>query len=196
MEDNWKTVVKRGVRSNDKKDNDYNSNGGISNSNSNSSTTDYFKSYNYEHRNNDDDRLQKINQPCWFFNTGGCKNKNGTDKKEEDCRYLHIISPSVTKPIHINPSKPCDKHNLEGFCKFGEYCKYSHRNLTQEEWSNFYSNIPYNLKTNNQKRQMLELKLREMDSRINILEYKLKSMDEHYEDRMQLMFGMIQNNNE
>lgn len=139
-----------------------------------------------------EESLQKIFQPCWYYNTGGCKNKDGTDKSENDCRYLHIHSSNITRPANINPTKPCDKYNLEGFCKFNDYCKYSHRNLTQEEWDQNYPNIPYSLKQNTQKRQMMELKQRETDSRINILEYKLKSMDEHYEERFNLLFSMIQ----
>jgi hypothetical protein len=133
----------------------------------------------------------KINQPCWFYNTGGCKNKDGSEKKEEECRYLHIISPTITRPQHINPSRPCDKFNLEGFCKFGDYCKYSHRNLSPDEWEVFYKDIPYSLKINNQKRQFLELKLKEMDSRINILEYKQKSMDEHHEQQLKSIYKMF-----
>jgi hypothetical protein len=134
----------------------------------------------------------KINQPCWFYNMGGCKNKDGTEKKEDECRYLHIISPTITRPQHINPSRPCDKFNLEGFCKFGDYCKYSHKNLTPEEWEIYYKDISYTLKINNQKRQFVELRIKEMESKINILEYKLKSMDEHYEQRVKILQEQIE----
>ena len=168
MEDSWKTVVgkiKRGV----------------------SVTANTVSDKEHE-----PEKIEKISQPCWFYNTGGCKNKDGTEKKEEDCRYLHILSPSITRPQHINPSRPCDKFNLEGFCKFGDYCKYSHRNLSSEEWELYYNDVPYSLKISNQKRQYLELKLNEMDSKINILEYKIKSMDENYEQKMKLLYSMIE----
>lgn len=138
------------------------------------------------------DLIQKINQPCWFFNTGGCKNKDGSDKQESECKYLHILTPTIVRPSHINPTKPCDKYNLEGYCKFGDYCKYSHRNLTQQEWNDTYPNIPFGLRLNNQKREYLEIKIRDVESRLNILEYKLKSMDEHYEKNFKHIYNMLQ----
>jgi len=136
---------------------------------------------------------EKINEPCWFFNNGGCKNRDGTDKPETDCKYLHIISPYAKKPPLVinNVPRPCDKHNIEGYCKWGDYCKYSHRNLSQEEWVTLYPNLPFVLKTNNQKRQLLEVKIDELESRINILEYKLKSMDDYYEKTISILKGNI-----
>lgn len=129
----------------------------------------------------------KIKSPCWYFNTGGCRNKDGTPKSEENCKYLHVYSPHIQRPHHIAPNKPCDKYNLEGYCKWGDYCKYLHKSLTQEEWETFYPNIPYALKINNQKRQMLDIKISELESKINILEYKIKSMDEYYEQNLKLL---------
>jgi len=133
----------------------------------------------------------KIKSPCWYYNTGGCKNKDGSNKKEEDCKYLHVYSPHIQKPQHITQTKPCDKFNLEGHCKWGDYCKYLHKNLSQEEWDTFYPGIPYALKINNQKRQMLDIKIGELESKINILEYKLKSMDEYYEQSLKLLKNSI-----
>jgi hypothetical protein len=137
---------------------------------------------------------QKIQQPCWFFNTMGCHDKHGNPKPDHDCKYLHVYSPDISRPIHISPTKPCDKFNLEGYCKFNDYCKYSHKNLTQEEWETHYVNIPYGLKQNIQKRQLTEIKQRELESRINILEYKLKSMDEHFEEKFKILFNIYQKN--
>jgi len=134
----------------------------------------------------------KIKSPCWYYNTGGCKNKDGSNKKEEDCKYLHVYSPhTLQRPQHITQTKPCDKFNLEGHCKWGDYCKYLHKNLSQEEWDTFYPGIPYALKINNQKRQMLDIKIGELESKINILEYKLKSMDEYYEQSLKLLKNSI-----
>ncbi len=130
---------------------------------------------------------QKIKEPCWFFNTGGCKNRDGTDKPESECKYIHVYSNNIKRPPHLSPVRPCDKHNIEGYCRWGDYCKYSHRNLSQEEWGQFYPNVPFILKSNNQKRQLLEVKIGELESRINILEYKLKSMDEYYEKTLAII---------
>ena len=142
-------------------------------------------------RNEEDIRIrsnsEKIKSPCWYYNTGGCRNKDGTSKNEEDCKYLHVYSPHIQRPQHISPNKPCDKYNLEGYCKWGEYCKYLHKNLSQDEWETYYPGIPYALKLNSQKRQMLEIKIGELESRINILEYKLKSMDDYYEKSLKLL---------
>jgi hypothetical protein len=143
-------------------------------------------------KSNDNDEqppMQKIQQPCWFYNMGLCKDKDGNLKEDRDCKYLHVYSPDISRPGHISPTKPCDKYNLEGYCKFNDYCKYSHKNLTQEEWEIHYVNIPYGLKQNIQKRQLTEIKQRELESRINILEYKLKSMDEHFEEKFKILFN-------
>ena len=82
----------------------------------------------------------QIQKPCWFYNTGSCKNKDGSLKADEDCKYVHIISPNITRPPHINTMRPCDKFNLDGNCKWGEYCKYSHETLTVEKWNEVYIN--------------------------------------------------------
>ena len=137
--------------------------------------------------------IQKIHEPCWFFNNGGCKNPDGTKKFEVDCKYQHILSENAKRPTHLYTMKPCDKHNLEGYCKWDGYCKYSHRDLTQEEWGYYYPNIPYMLKTNNQKRQITQIKIYELESRIKILEYKFKRMDEYYEERFNRYDNILKN---
>ena len=129
-------------------------------------------------------RQQKIQSPCWFYNNGGCRHKNGTEKTENECKYLHIYANNVQRPSHLTSQKPCDKMNLEGVCKWKEQCKYSHRILNEEEWKEYYSDIPYIFRFHIQRRQYLEAKVQELESKINILEYKLNSMDIHYEERI------------
>lgn len=115
---------------------------------------------------------EKIAEPCWFYNNGGCRHKDGSEKCAKECKYLHIYSENVRRPPHLSTRKPCDKYNLEGECRWYNNCKYSHRNLTTEEWSKFYPGIPYTLRTNVQKRQQIENKLLEMEAKIQILEFK------------------------
>ena len=114
----------------------------------------------------------KINQPCWFFNNGGCRNKDGSTKDANDCKYLHVYSDDVNRPPHLNTKKPCDKYNLEGECPWFEGCKYSHRNLSPDEWSLHYPGIPYTLRTNIQKRLLQENKIQDMEGRLKVLEFK------------------------
>lgn len=119
---------------------------------------------------------QKIAEPCWFFNNGGCKHKDGTSKTADDCKYLHTVSKDALRPPHLVTRKPCDKYNLEGECKWHDTCKYSHRNLTPEEWSKYYPDIPYTLKTNVQKRVELEGKIHDLAGRVGIAEYKQEGL--------------------
>jgi hypothetical protein len=118
----------------------------------------------------------KIVEPCWFYNNGGCKHKDGTEKSANECKYLHVYSENVERPTHLTIRKPCDKLNLEGECKWNDNCKYSHKNLTAEEWCRYYPGIPYNLRSNIQKRQQLENKLIELEGRLKILEFKQDGM--------------------
>lgn len=115
---------------------------------------------------------EKIQQPCWFYNHGGCKHKDGTEKTADECKYLHILHKDIQRPPHLSTRKPCDKYNLEGECKWYDDCKYSHRNLSPEEWSIYYPDIPYTLKTNIAKRIRMENTISELEQRIIILEYK------------------------
>jgi len=116
--------------------------------------------------------VDKIDEPCWFYNNGGCRHKDGTEKTAEQCKYLHLYSENVKRPPHLNTKKPCDKFNLEGECKWHDNCKYSHRNLIPEEWSRFYPGIPYTLKTNVQKRLLIENRLADLEGRMRIMEFK------------------------
>lgn len=128
-------------------------------------------------------RKAKIHEPCWFFNNGGCRHKDGTSKDEKECKYLHVYSTNVKRPPHLNSPKPCDKFNLEGYCRWRDHCKYSHRILTEEEWSEFYPEIPYFFRGVIQRRQFLESKIEELESRLSITEYKLSEMDRYYEEK-------------
>lgn len=125
----------------------------------------------------------KIPEPCWFYNNGGCRNKDGTDKVSDECKYIHMYSDGVKRPPHLNSKKPCDRFNLEGDCRWYDSCKYSHRNLTPEEWIRHYPGIPYTLKTHTQKRVEIENKLMNLSGRIQILEFK---QDGIYNDVKQL----------
>jgi hypothetical protein len=114
----------------------------------------------------------KISEPCWFYNNGGCRNKDGTEKLADDCKYLHCRADNVQRPAHLCNRRPCDKYNLEGECKWSENCKYSHRNLSPEEWSRYYPGIPYTLRTNVQKRLEIEDKLQKLEAQLKIMEFK------------------------
>lgn len=118
------------------------------------------------------DSSEKIAEPCWFYNNGGCRHNDGSIKKSDDCKYLHIYSENVKRPPHLSIRKPCDKYNLEGECRWYNNCKYSHRNLSTEEWSKFYPGIPYTLRTNVQRRQQMENKILDLEAKIGILEFK------------------------
>lgn len=124
------------------------------------------------HENDIDYDAEKIAEPCWFYNNGGCRHKDGTEKSAVDCKYLHLYSDHVKRPPHLSTKKPCDKFNLEGECKWFDNCKYSHRNLTPDEWSRFYPGIPYTLKTNVQKRLQIESKLNDLEGKIRVMEFK------------------------
>ncbi len=120
--------------------------------------------------------IDKISEPCWFYNNGGCHHKDGTEKTAEECKYLHNYSDNVKRPPHLCTKKPCDKYNLEGECKWHDNCKYSHRNLSPEEWSRFYPGMPYTLRTNVQKRLQIESNLQDLEGRMRIIEFKQDGM--------------------
>ena len=134
---------------------------------------------------------QKIPEPCWFFNNGGCKHKDGTEKLDSECKYLHILSDNVKRPPHLGLKKPCDKYNLEGECKWVDTCKYSHRNLTPEEWSIYYPGIPFTLKTNLQRLSQLETQFLELERRVKILEFKQDGMIKELINIKGIMFNNI-----
>ena len=122
------------------------------------------------------DRNDKISEPCWFYNNGGCRHKDGSEKTAEECKYLHIYSENVKRPPHLSIKKPCDKYNLEGECRWHDNCKYSHRNLNPDDWSRYYPGIPYTLKTNIQKRIQLENKVCDIEGRMKVVEFKQDGM--------------------
>lgn len=118
----------------------------------------------------------KIKEPCWFFNNGGCKHLDGSEKSSEECKYQHIYCEKARRPQHLQPQKPCDKYNFEGDCKWYDMCKYSHRNLTPEEWYRYYPGIPYTFKLNLQKNLVLESRISDIEGRIKVLEFKQKGI--------------------
>jgi len=120
---------------------------------------------------------EKISEPCWFFNNGGCRNKDGSEKIAEDCKYLHIYSENVKRPPHLSTKKPCDKFNLENDCIWGDNCKYSHRSLSPDEWDKFYPDIPFALKTNiTFQKKLLETKVNDIEEHIKVVEFKQDGM--------------------
>lgn len=134
-------------------------------------------------------KKEKIMEPCWFYNNGGCRHKNGSNKAENECKYLHVFNNNTKKPVHLEKRKPCDKYNLEGDCKWYENCKYSHEDLTPREWSQFYPDIPYSLHTNIYKRIEMENEIKDIKNRLSILEYKQMGL---IDEIKQLKHTMIQ----
>lgn len=89
--------------------------------------------------------IPKKNEPCVYYNTKGCFKKDGSVKSDAECEYMHVLlSPEdMAKLKHIASRRPCYKHNLEKYCRWGDECKYSHRKLTDKEWEFYYGNEPY-----------------------------------------------------
>jgi hypothetical protein len=52
------------------------------------------------HKKNCNNKLfknsNKILEPCWYYNNGGCKNTDGSIKKDNECKYLHIYKNNDT----------------------------------------------------------------------------------------------------
>lgn len=137
---------------------------------------------------------EKITEPCWFFNNGGCKHKDGSQKTGDECKYLHIYSENVKRPPHLSTKKPCDKYNLEGECTWGDNCKYSHRSLTTDEWSKYYPTIPFSLKTNlHLQKKILETKVNDIEERIKVMEFKQDGMSKEIQYIMQGVQKCIKN---
>lgn len=83
----------------------------------------------------------KINKPCYFYNTGGCFNKDGSIKDDCDCKYNHIyIDKPLDKPQHLRP--PCKFYHLNKKC-YNIYCSFGHIPLLLHKWYKSYPNIPY-----------------------------------------------------
>lgn len=134
---------------------------------------------------------EKISEPCWFYNNGGCRHKDGSEKNATECKYIHCSSDNVKRPPHLAVKKPCDKFNLEGECKWYESCKYSHRSLTPEEWSRYYPGIPYTLKTNIEKRLELENKIQSLEKQLYIMEFKNAGMNKDLQQLKNLVKSVI-----
>jgi len=117
--------------------------------------------------------MERISEPCWFYNNGGCRHKDGSSKSAEECKYLHIYSENVKRPPHLSTKKPCDKFNLEGECNWGDNCKYSHRTLSPEEWQRYYPTESFTLKNNLQlQKKVLDTKVHNIEEHIKVLEFK------------------------
>ena len=118
--------------------------------------------------------VYRTQEPCWFFNNGGCKHKDGSEKHDNECVYRHVYSNETTCPIQILSKRPCDKYNLEGKCSWGEQCKYSHRLLQEQEWTIYYPMIPYAYKHLLVRQPEMEKNIQEIYSLLKIIEFKLK----------------------
>lgn len=120
--------------------------------------------------------------PCWFYNNGGCKNKDGTIKNDKDCKFQHIFTNKCVKPTHVYIKKPCDKYNLEGSCNWINNCKYSHDSIISEEWEKYYPNIPFIINVNIKKRIELETRIHNLEEQLTILKYKQECMQKDFEN--------------
>lgn len=132
----------------------------------------------------------KIAEPCWFFNNGGCRRKDGSKKTSDECKYQHVYCDKARRPPHLNARKPCDKYNFEGECKWYDNCKYSHRNLTPDEWFRYYPGIPYTLKLNLQKRLLIEARIADIEGRIRVLEFKQEGITRDLQSIKQCQEGI------
>lgn len=83
----------------------------------------------------------KIHQPCYFFNTGGCYHNDGRVKTGDECKYLHVkVQEPLEKPQHLKP--PCKYYHLRGHCK-NPYCIFGHSELTADRWKIFFPTHNY-----------------------------------------------------
>ncbi len=85
--------------------------------------------------------VTKIKKPCWWFNNGGCKHNDGTEKSEKDCKYLHVKA-EVRKPLHLQ--HPCYNWHIRtpGRCNIknclGDHGEYK---LTAKEWQYHFGGV-------------------------------------------------------
>ena len=83
----------------------------------------------------------KIQKPCYFFNTGGCYHSDGSVKSEADCKYLHVtVKEPLEKPQHLKP--PCKYYHLRGHCK-NAYCVFGHSEISADRWEKYFPTHPY-----------------------------------------------------
>ena len=78
---------------------------------------------------------------CYFYNTGGCYNSDGTVKSQGQCQYRHIkFNGPMEKPQHLKP--PCKYYHIRKYCK-DPYCVFGHSELTHERWPRYFPTHPY-----------------------------------------------------
>jgi len=148
----------------------------------------------------------KIQEACWFYNNGGCVRKDRTPKPDEECKYLHILSPDSKKPSHLSANKPCDKLNLYGMCKWKDSCKYSHRKLTEEEHHRYYGNFPpvhqesppatpvvapVSLPPKDSQLARLVSRIEDLESRVSLLSFQLRASDSRFDNRLTLLRNTV-----
>lgn len=79
-------------------------------------------------------------EPCYFYNTGGCYHKDGREKTQKECQYLHIkLDSPMERPQHLKT--PCRYYHLSGHCK-NPYCRFGHSELPRYRWYRFFDS-PY-----------------------------------------------------
>ena len=79
--------------------------------------------------------------PCFFYNTGGCYNKDGSVKTQDQCKYQHIlVDYPMEKGQHLKA--PCKYYHLRGFCK-NPYCLFGHLELSNEKWGWYFPQHAY-----------------------------------------------------
>ncbi len=85
--------------------------------------------------------MKKIQEPCFFYNTGGCYNPDGSPKSEAECKYLHTqINKPVEKGQHLRA--PCKYYHLRGECK-NKLCLFGHIELSYQKWTWYFPNHFY-----------------------------------------------------
>ncbi|KKL66009.1 hypothetical protein LCGC14_2149270 [marine sediment metagenome] len=83
----------------------------------------------------------KIQKPCYFYNTGGCYHSDGAVKSEAKCKYLHVkVNEPLEKPQHLKA--PCKYYHLRGHCK-NSYCVFGHSELSAERWEKYFPTHNY-----------------------------------------------------
>jgi len=84
---------------------------------------------------------KKIQKPCYFYNTGGCYNSDGSPKSEQDCKYLHVkVIEPLEKPQHLKP--PCKYYHLRKICN-NSCCVFGHSELSYDRWTQYFPTHEY-----------------------------------------------------
>lgn len=83
----------------------------------------------------------KIQKPCYFYNTGGCYKADGTLKSADECLYLHVrVDEPMKKPQHLKP--PCKYFHLRKHCN-NPYCMFGHTDLPKDRWLKYFPTHAY-----------------------------------------------------